>query len=146
MTIGSLGKTLANQAIESTKNTVLDAVRTPTPAKPAEQKPTTPAGPAVDTGAAMVGQIQAMQRPLKEDQELAVLFRAGDEMLRVTEIFVPNTEVLVFAGVDSQGNITRVISPVGAAQVVCRILKVAPGATPSRVNVLTPRPQPKPGA
>lgn len=143
MTIGSLGKTLANQAIESTKNTVLDAVRTPTPAKPAEQKPTPPAA---DTGAAIVGQIQAMQRPLKEDQELAVLFRAGDEMLRVTEIFVPNTEVLVFAGVDSQGNITRVISPVGAAQVVCRILKVAPGATPSRVNVLTPRPQPKPGA
>jgi hypothetical protein len=146
MTIGSLGKTLANQAIESTKNSVLDAVRTPAPAKAAEQKSTTPTNPAADTGAAIVGQIQAMQRPLKEDQELAVLFRAGDEMLRVTEIFVPNTEVLVFAGIDSQGNITRVIAPVGAAQVVCRILKVSPGATASRVNVLTPRPQPKPGS
>ena len=89
-----------------------------------------------------------MQRPLKEDQELAVLFHAGDEMLRVTEIFVPNAEVLVFAGVDSKArtNVTRVISPVGAAQVVCRILQVAPGATASRVNVLTPRPQPKPGS
>ena len=87
-----------------------------------------------------------MQRPLKEDQELAVLFRAGEEMLRVTEIFVPNSEVLVFAGLDSQGNITRVISPAAAAQVVCRIVKVQPGATASRVNVLTPRPQPKPGA
>jgi hypothetical protein len=87
-----------------------------------------------------------MQRPLREDQELAVLFRAGDEMLRVTEIIVPNAEVLVFAGVDAQGNITRVISPAGAAQVVCRILKVSPGATASRVNVLTPRPQPKPGS
>jgi hypothetical protein len=148
MTIGSLGKVLANQAIESTKNTVLDAVRTPAPAKPAENKPADhrPATPAADTGAAIVGQIQAMQRPLKEDQELAVLFRAGDEMLRVTEIFVPNTEVLVFAGVDSKGNVTRVISPVGAAQVVCRILQVAPGAAPSRVNILTPRPQPKPGS
>ena len=144
MTIGSLGKVLANQAIESTKNTVLDAVRTPEPAKPADPKSTAP--PASDIGAAVVGQIQAMQRPLREDQELAVLFRAGDEMLRVTEIFVPNPEVLVFAGVDSQGNVTRVISPVGAAQVVCRILKVAPGATASRVNVLTPRPQPKPGS
>jgi hypothetical protein len=139
MTIGSLGKSLANQAIESTKNTVLDAVRTPASTKPAE-------APAADIGAAIVGQIQAMQRPLKEDQELAVLFRAGDDMLRVTEIFVPNTEVLVFAGIDSQGNVTRVISPVGAAQVVCRILKVSPGAAPSRVNVLTPRPQPKPGS
>jgi hypothetical protein len=143
MTIGSLGKTLANQAIESTKNSVMDAVRTPAPPKPAEAKPV---AAAADTGAAIVAQIQAMQRPLKEDQELAVLFRAGDEMLRVNEIFVPNPEVLVFAGVDSNGNITRVISPVNAAQVVCRILKVAPGATPSRVNVLTPRPQPKPGS
>jgi hypothetical protein len=143
MTIGSLGKTLANQAIESTKNSVMDAVRTPAPPKPAEPKPVA-ASP--DTGAAIVAQIQAMQRPLKEDQELAVLFRAGDEMLRVNEIFVPNSEVLVFAGVDSDGNVTRVISPVDAAQVVCRILKVAPGAAPSRVNVLTPRPQPKPGS
>ncbi len=143
MTIGSIGKTLASQAIESTKNSVMDAVRTPAPPKPAEPR-TAAASP--DTGAAIVAQIQAMQRPLKEDQELAVLFRAGDEMLRVNEIFVPNAEVLVFAGVDSNGNITRVISPVNAAQVVCRILKVAPGATPARVNVLTPRPQPKPGS
>ena len=147
MTIGSLGKVLANQAIESTKNTVLDAVRTPAPVKPAENKPAEPRPVALaDIGAAVVGQIQAMQRPLKEDQELAVLFHAGDEMLRVTEIFVPNAEVLVFAGVDSRGNVTRVISPVGAAQVVCRILQVAHGATASRVNVLTPRPQPKPGS
>jgi hypothetical protein len=143
VTIGSLGKVLANQALESTKNTVMDAVRTPGQSKPAEQKPV--ASPA-DTGAAIVAQIQAMQRPLKEDEELAVLFRAGDEMLRVSEIFVPNAEVLVFAGVDSQGHVTRVISPVSAAQVVCRILKVEPGATPSRVNVLMPRPQPKPGS
>jgi hypothetical protein len=142
MTIGSLGKVLANQAIESTKNTVLDAVRTPEPAKPADPKPAA----ATDTGAAIVGQIQAMQRPLKEDQELAVLVRAGDETLRVQEIIVPNAEVLVFAGVDSHGNVTRVVSPVEAAQVVCRILKVSPGTAPSRVNVLTPRPQPKPGA
>jgi hypothetical protein len=143
MTIGSLGKTLANQAIESTKNSVMDAVRTPGQPKPAEPKPV---AVSPDTGAAIVAQIQAMQRPLKDDQELAVLFRAGDEMLRVNEIFVPNQEVLVFAGVDSNSNVTRVISPVNAAQVVCKILKVAPGATPSRVNVLTPRPQPKPGS
>jgi len=87
-----------------------------------------------------------MQRPLKEDQELAVHVRAGDELLRVTEIFVPNSEVLVFAGVDREGNITRVISPVNAALVLCKVLKTGPGAAPLRVNVLTPRPQPKPGS
>jgi hypothetical protein len=87
-----------------------------------------------------------MQRPLKDDLELAVTVRACDESLRVTEIFVPNADVLVFAGTDAQGNVTRLITPASAAQVVCRILKVAPGATASRVNVLTPRPQPKPVA
>jgi len=143
MTIGSIGKTLANQAIDSAKNSVLDAVRTPAPAKAAEAKP---AAATPDTGTVIVAQIQAMQKPLREDQELAVEFRAGNETLRVTEIFVPNPEVLVFAGLDAAGNITRVISPVNAAQVVCRILKVATGAAPVRVNVLTPRPQPKPAS
>ena len=143
MTIGSIGKTLASQAIDSAKNSVIDAVKGPAPAaaKTAEAKPM-PAMP--DTGGAIVWQIQAMQRPLREDQELAVEFRAGNETLRVTEIFVPGPEVLVFAGVDAAGNVMRVISPVNAAQVVCRILKVAPGTAPVRVNVLTPRPQPKP--
>src|SRR5579863_6238681 len=141
MTIGSLGKALANQAMETTKNTVMDAVRPSDPAKPAEAKPLPQ-----DTGAIIIGQIQAMQRPLREDQELAVTFRAGNEMLRVNEIFVPGSQVLVFSGVDPEGRVTRVISPVDAAQVVCKVMPVAAGAAPVRVNVLTPKPQPKPAA
>ena len=141
MTIGSLGKALANQAMETTKNTVMDAVRPSDPAKPAEAKPLPQ-----DTGAIIIGQIQAMQRPLREDQELLVAFRAGDEMLRVKEIFVPSPQVLVFAGVDEEGNVTRVIAPVETAQVVCKVLPVAAGAIPVRVNVLTPKPPPKPAA
>jgi hypothetical protein len=141
MTIGSLGKVLANQAIESTKNSVMEAVRPSEPAKSAETKPTVQ-----DVGAVIIGQIQAMQRPLGEDRELAVTFRAGNEMLRITEIFVPNAQVLVFAGVDPEGNVTRVISPVDTAQVVCKVVPVAPGVNPVRVNVLTPKPQPKPAA
>jgi len=146
MTIGSIGKGLATQALESAKNSVMDAVRSPEPSKQAEQKSAAPPLPAQDTASVIVSQIMAMQRPLKEDQELAVLFPAGEEMLRVHEIFVPNADVLVFAGVDPQGNVTRVISPVATAKVICKILKVAPGTTPVRVNVLTPRPQPKPAA
>jgi hypothetical protein len=143
MTIGSLGKALANQAIESTKNTVLDAVRTPEPAKPAEPRP---AGDTGSLGAMMLGQIQAMQRPLKEDQELLVSIHAGEEMLRVLEIFVPGPQILVFSGIDSQGNVTRVISPVEAVQVVCKIVKTSLGANPVRVNILTPKPAPRPAA
>lgn len=145
MTLGSIGKAIANQAIDSAKSSVMDAVRTPDPAKPAEAKPAPQPAP-TDLSAIIVGQIQAMQRPLREDQELAVTFRAGNEMLRVTEIFVPNGQVLVFAGVDPEGRVTRVISPVDAAQVVCKVVAVAPGAAPVRVNVLTPKPPPKPAA
>jgi hypothetical protein len=142
MNIGSIGKALAGQAIESTKNAVL------APAKPAEsgqtQKSTPPATP--DIGALILGQIQAMQRPMKEDQELAVLVRAGDDMLRVHEVFVPNNQVLVFAGYDSHGAVTRLISPADEVQVVCKVISVQPGASPLRVNILTPKPRPEPAA
>jgi hypothetical protein len=144
MTIGSIGKALASQAIESTKNSVMDAVRPADPAKPAEARPAQPFQQ--DTGSIIIGQIQAMQRPLRDDQELAVTFRAGNEMLRVTEIFVPNGQVLVFSGIDPEGNITRVISAVDATQVVCKVIPVTPGSNPVRVNVLTPKPPPKPVA
>jgi hypothetical protein len=142
MNLGSIGKALANQAMENTKNTVLDAVRTPDPHKATSAE----ARPAIDTGSTILGQIQAMQRPLSHEQELLVTLRAGDEMLRVTEIFVPNTHVLVFAGTDAAGDVTRLITPVETAHVVCKIVKVAPGVNPVRVNILTPKAPPKPGA
>ena len=110
MTIGSIGKALANQAIESTKNTVRDTVNPPEPAKSPEAR----LGPP-DVGSLIIGQIQAMQRPLKEDQELAVTIGAGNEILRVTEIFVPGAPVLVFAGVDTEGRVRRFIAPVDTA-------------------------------
>jgi hypothetical protein len=144
MTIGSIGKALVTEAIDSTKKSVIDAVTSPSKAAAPSALPDATAP--FNTGSAITGQIQAMQRPLKEDLELAVIVRTGDESLRVTEIFVPSAEVLVFAGTDANGNVTRLITPASAVQVVCKILKVAPGAIASRVNVLTPRPQPKPAA
>lgn len=140
MNITDIGKALAGQALEGAKNTARAAM-TPDPPKPAKPEPAP-----MDTGAVILGQIQAMQRPLGFDQELLVLYRAGEEMLRVLEIFVPNTKVLVFAGTDAEGNVTRVISPVDAAQVVCKIVKAAPGTMPVRVNILTPKPRPEPSA
>jgi uncharacterized protein (UPF0218 family) len=145
MTIGGLGKVLASQAIESTKKTVLDAVNPNDPVKPA--RPAEGPQPSQsDVGAIIVGQIQAMQRPLREDQELAVTVRGGDEMLRVIEILVPNAQVLIFVGADAEGRVTRVVSPADASHVVCKVMPVAPGASPVRVNVLTPKPQPRPAA
>ncbi len=141
MNIANLGKVLAGQALEGTKNTVLAAMN-PEPPKPAAKPDPVP----TDVGAVILAQIQAMQRPLQYDQELHVLYRAGDETLRVFEIFVPGPKVLVFAGVDYQGNVTRVIAPVDSAHVVCKIMKVSPGTNPVRVNILTPKPRPEPAA
>ena len=138
MNIANIGKVLAGQALEGTKNT-LQAAMNPEPPKPAKPEPG-------DTGSVILGQIQAMQRPLQSDQELHVLITAGEEMLRVVEIFVPNTKVLVFAGTDSHGNVTRIIAPVDSAQVVCKIVKVTPGVMATRVNILTPKPRTEPAA
>jgi hypothetical protein len=137
MAFGNIGKVIAGQALEATKKNVMDAITGPEAPKPGDK----PQAPPESIGGLILGQIQAMQRPLKDDQELVVLFHTGTESLRVTEIFVPNVQVFVFAGVDSQGNVTRAIVPSDRAQIVCKIMKIAPDARPVRVNILSPRPK-----
>ncbi|HZL57106.1 MAG TPA: hypothetical protein VFC21_08500 [Bryobacteraceae bacterium] len=141
MAFGNIGKALAGQAFETTKKGVMDAFAAE-PAKPAEPKPAAPEA----LGGILLGQVQGMQRALREDQELVVQFHTGTEMLRVTEIFVPSLQVFVLAGTDAEQNVTRVIVPAEAMKLVCRIVKVAPDARPVRVNVLSPRPKPEPAA
>jgi hypothetical protein len=146
MAFGNIGRVIAGQAIETTKKNVLDALRVPETARAAEKIQTDrqaapPAGENI--GAVILGQIQAMQRSMKDDQELMVLFETGGETLRVLEIFVPSPHVFVLAGIDSDQNVTRVVIPAESAQLVCKIMKVAPEAKPIRVNVLSPRPKPE---
>jgi DNA-binding NarL/FixJ family response regulator len=140
MALGNIGKTLAGQAIDAVKKNALEAVRPSEPAKPAE-KASEKSAPAESAGAVILGQIQAMQRQMKDDQELVVLHHSGVETLRVLEIFVPSTQVLVLAGIDDQNHVTRVIAPAVNLQVVCKVKDVAPGTAPVRVNVLTPKPK-----
>jgi hypothetical protein len=140
MSFGSIGKTLAGQAIEATKKNVIDAIVGPESPKPAEAP--APAQPE-SIGGTILGQLQARQRPLKVDQELLVQFHTGGgDTIRVLEIFVPNLQVFVLAGVDADQNTTRVVVTAERAQLVCKIRKVAPDARPVRVNVLSPRPKP----
>src|SRR5207248_8417727 len=98
MSLGNIGKVLAGQAFEATKKNMIDAVVGPEPAKPSEKPPAVSAPEPM--GGVILGQIQAMQRPLKDDQELHVLYHTGTETLRVTEVFVPNIHVFVLAGLD----------------------------------------------
>ena len=114
-----------------TKQLVLDAMRQPDSPPVADSSG--------NVGATILGQVQAMQKALKDDQELVVLCSAGGETLRVLEFFLPSWQVAVLTGVDSGKSISRVISPVESLQLVCKVVKAA--AKPTRINFFTPKPK-----
>lgn len=124
MALGEITKQLATQAIGD----LLESEKTaPTPGQPEKLHAT------------ILAQVQAMQKALKEDQELVVLFNAGAESVRVLEIFVPSPQVFVLSGIDAQKNTTRVISPVASTQLVCKVMKVQAPARPARVGIILPK-------
>jgi hypothetical protein len=130
MALGEFTRQLAQQAIG---NQVKDLLETPQ-GQTAQAK--TPEG----IGPTIFAQVQAMQKALKEDQELIVLFHSGGETIRVVELFAPSWQVVVITGIDSNKNIARVISPFESLQLVCKPAKSAPPpAKPLRVNFIGPK-------
>jgi hypothetical protein len=121
MALGDLTKQLASQAIRNAVNP---------PAAPPRPE---------NAGTAMLSQVQAMQKALKEDEELMVLFHAGAETVRVMEFFFPSWQVVVLTGADNDKSLTRVISAVESLQLVCKVTKMPPGAAPARIKFVTPR-------
>lgn len=104
-----------------------------------ESKPAKPAAPET-VSSTILGQIQAMQRALREDEELVVLFHTGAERVRVFEFFVPSPQVLVMSGVDTAKNTTRVVAAAESLQLVCKVVKAMPPVKPSRINFVAPKP------
>lgn len=121
--IGEITKQLAKQAVGDAVKGVFD----PEPSAPP------------DLGSAMLAQVLAMQKALKEEDDLVVLYAAGPEMIRVFEIFMPSKMVVVLSGVDAQRNTTRIVSPVHSLQLICKIVKVQAGAKASPVKVVLPK-------
>jgi hypothetical protein len=122
MALGELTKQIAQQAILS-----------------ATEKPSAPAIPVESSGAVILAQLGAMQKALKEDEELVVTLGSGAERIRIFEIFLPSAQVAVLSGIDANRAGTRVVSAVAALQLVCRTAKVPPGAKPARLNLVTPK-------
>ena len=120
MALGEFTKQIAQQAL-------LSATTSPKEAPPAHADP---------TASAIVAQITAIQKQLKEDEELIVFFQQAAERIRVLEIFVPSAHVVVLTGLDPNRALTRVISAPSALQLVCKTGKVAPGGKPTRVNLV----------
>ncbi len=126
MAFGEIAKQLAQHAL----------------AEQSAPKPSTPVQPD-SVGAIMLGQIQAMQKACKEDEELVVLFRSGSETIRVLEFLVPSWPVLVLAGLDEAKNTTRVVSAPESVQLVCKVMKLQASGKPVRVGFRIPKPKPE---
>jgi hypothetical protein len=145
MALGEIAKQIAGQALKAPVKDVLDSLRPPDASQVSEAvknaRPAAASGENV--GTIVLGQIQAMQRALKEDEELLVLLHNGLETMRVMEIYVPSWSVAVLSGIDSDRNLTRVIAPVESLQLICKVMKAPTGAKPVKVAVIAPKP---PGA
>jgi hypothetical protein len=124
MALADLTKQLAKEAL-------LSATADPPPAA----VPAQPEG----VGNIVLGQIHAMQKALKEDEELAVWFGNGPDRIRVFEIYLPNWKLAVLTGYDSERLLSRVISPVDVLQLVAKVVKAAPGVKPGRVGLVAPK-------
>ena len=92
-------------------------------------------------GGVILGQIAAMQKQLKDDEELVVTFQQGMERIRVMEIFLASPQVAVLIGPDAHRSLTRIVAAVGSLQLVCKTAKVAAGAKPVRVGLITAKPK-----
>jgi hypothetical protein len=122
MALGEFTKQIAQQAILSATSKE--------PAAPQQE----------NAGAMVLGQLSAMQKALKDDEELVVWFQNGAERLRVMEVFVPSRQIVVLSGHDAERNLTRVISAIESLQLVCKVMKVAAGTKPVRVGLIAPKP------
>lgn len=93
------------------------------------------------TSSIMLGELNAMQKGLKDDQELVVTYAAGGEVLRVREVYVRSPQVAVLTGTSGPDKVlTRVICPFDSLVLVCKPTAVPAGATAIRVRIAMPKP------
>ena len=142
MALGEIAKQVAAQALKAPVKDVLDSLRPGDAAQVSEavKGVRAAATPGEHVSSAILAQIQAMQKALKEDEELLVLLHNGLETMRVMEVYVPSWSVVVLTGIDPQRNLTRVIAPAENVQLICKVMKTAAGAKPVRVALVAPKP------
>ena len=119
--------------VDLTKQLAQQAILSATEKK--EDKP----APPENVGSILLGQIAAMQKALKEDEELAVWCVNGAEKIRVMEIIFPSWKLAVLSGLDAERTVSRVVMPVEAVQLIAKVVKIAPGAKASRVGLMAPK-------
>jgi len=136
MALGNIAKQIAQQAIGNQVKEVLAGQESQAPGN-------VPSGHEESISSICMAELQAMQRAVKENEELVVFHHNGIETLRVLEIFVPSPEVVVLAGLDADRNVTRIISSAAVLQLTCKVRKLEPEAKATVVRVLLPKPKGK---
>jgi hypothetical protein len=106
---------------------------------PPKEPPPAPPATAESAGSTILGQIGAMQKQLKDDEELVVTFQQGAERIRVMEIFLASPSIVVLIGPDANRVPTRVVAAVASLQLVCKTAKSPAGVKPVRVGLVTPK-------
>ena len=142
MPLGEFTKQIAKEALKAPVKDVLDSLRPPDTAQVAEAAKASRASapPGENVCATILGQIQAMQKAVKDDEELVILFHNRLETIRVLEIYVPSWGVAVLTGIDTERNLTRIISAAEHLELTCKVMKVQPGAKPVKVALIAPKP------
>jgi hypothetical protein len=125
MALGEFTKQLAQQAL-------LGAAK-----EPAKQ-PAPVAREAI--GPVVFAQINAMQKALKEGEELALTYQDGAERIRIREIYMPSWRVAVLGGTDAERGAVRILAPVESLRLAVRVVKAPPGVKPARVVLTAPKP------
>jgi len=121
--------------VDLTKQLAKEALLSAAAKEPAPTQPP----PAENVGSIILGQLGAMQKALKEDEELVVWFENGVEKIRVIDVIMPSWRLAVLSGLDAERNLTRVISPVESMQLVTKVMKLQPGAKATRVGLVMPK-------
>jgi hypothetical protein len=123
MALGEFTKQIAQQAL-------LSATAAPKEAAPLS---------ADSTASVIMSQIAALQKQLKEDEELLVTINSGSERIRVVEIFAPSPQVIVLTGPDANRVLSRVICAPASLQLICKTIKASAGTKPLRIGLITPK-------
>ena len=111
MALGNLTNKLATQALNEQVNKVVDVSVPRNPPNPLNRPRRKPPELLTIWGKLFVAELQAMQKALKDDQELVVTVSTGLDTLRVSDVYLPSGQLLVLSGYDVDRNVTRVISP-----------------------------------
>jgi hypothetical protein len=79
-------------------------------------------------------EVKFLQDHLAPDEELWMYYTNGFEFVRVLEITLPSTNVVVMSGHDQDGNDVRVLAHINAVQFTCKVVRVQPDEKPKRIG------------